>query len=105
MRDWLVLLAVGAGTYLLRAAFLISHRTETPAGFRRALPHIGPAVVGAMVVPALILPGGVISAQAAVPGLVGAAFCWLVWWRSHSTPLALVVGLLTAWAAAAALST
>lgn len=104
MRDWFVLLAVGAGTYLMRVAFLIAHRAAPPAAVARALPHIGPAVLGAMVVPALILPGGSVSTQATVPGLVAAIACWLVWRRSGSTPLALVVGLMTAWAAGAALS-
>jgi branched-subunit amino acid transport protein len=67
---------------------------------RRALPHIGPAVLGSLVVPALVLPGGSLSWQATVPTLVAAAACGLVWWRSRSTPL----GLVTAWAAGAVLA-
>jgi branched chain amino acid efflux pump len=104
MRDWLVLLAVGAGTYLMRVAFLASHRAAPPAAVQRALPFVGPAVLGAMVVPALVLPGGSISIQGTVPALVAAAACGLIWWRFASTPLALLAGLLAAWAAGAALS-
>ena len=103
MREWLVLLAVGAGTYLMRVAFLVSHRTEPPATVRRTLPFIGPAVLGAMVAPALVLPGGSLSIQATVPALVAAAACGLVWWRYASMPLALLAGLLAAWATGAAL--
>lgn len=103
MRDWLVLLSVGVGTYLMRVAFLISHRAAALAAVRRTLPYIGPAVLGALVAPALILPGGNLSLQATMPTLVAAAACGLAWWRTRSTPLALVVGLVTAWAAEAAL--
>ncbi len=101
MRDWLVLLAIGVGTYLLRASFLVANSTEAPPGVERALPYIGPAVLGAMVAPALILPAGAISVAAAVPGLLAAAVCGLAWWRSRSIPLALVAGLMTAWTAEA----
>lgn len=103
MSDWLVLTAVGVGTYLMRVAFLVSRRAAPPAAVRRTLPHIGPAVLGALVVPALILPGGDLSLQATVPALVAAAACGLAWWRTSSTPLALVVGLLTAWLTATVL--
>lgn len=104
MREWLILLAVGAGTYLMRVSFLISHRAAPPAAVQRALPHIGPAVLGAMVAPALILGGGGVSLHATVPALVAAAACALTWWRSGSIPLSLIVGLATAWAGDAALN-
>ncbi|WP_214108637.1 AzlD domain-containing protein [Acrocarpospora catenulata] len=103
MRDWLVLLAVGAGTYLMRVAFLLSHRAAALAAVRRTLPHIGPAVLGALVLPALILPSGSLSLHATAPTLIAAAACVLAWRRTRSTPLALVVGLVTAWTAEAAL--
>lgn len=64
----------------------------------------GPAVLGAMVVPALVLPGGSMSIQATVPTILAAAACGIAFWRSGSMPLALIIGLLTAWAAGAALS-
>ncbi|HEX6871222.1 MAG TPA: AzlD domain-containing protein [Micromonosporaceae bacterium] len=104
MADWLILVAVGVGTYLMRFAFLISHRAAPPASVRRALPHIGPAVLGAMVVPALLLPGGTMSLAVVAPALVAAVACALVWWRTGSTPLALVAGLVTAWVGTAVLS-
>jgi branched-subunit amino acid transport protein len=104
MREWLLLLAVGVGTYLMRVAFLVSHRAEPPAAVQRGLPFIGPAVIGAMVVPALVLPGGSMSMQGTLPALVAAAACGLVWWRFASMPLALLAGLLAAWATGAALS-
>ena len=104
MREWFVLLAVGVGTYLMRVAFLVSHRTTPPATVQRALPFVGPAVLGAMVMPALILPGGSLSLRETVPALVAAAACGLIWWRYASMPLALLAGLLAAWAAGAALS-
>ena len=104
MREWLVLLAVGVGTYLMRVAFLVSQRGAPPATVQRALPFVGPAVLGAMVVPALILPGGSLSMRETVPALVAAAASGLILWRFASMPLALLGGLLAAWTAWAVLS-
>ena len=61
MGDLLALVAIGVGTYLMRAAFLVTARHRPPAPVARALPHVGPAVLAAITVPALVAPHGTVS--------------------------------------------
>ncbi|GAA2882853.1 hypothetical protein GCM10010472_46240 [Pseudonocardia halophobica] len=88
MPELLVLVAVGAGTYAMRAAFLVPARPAPPA-MARVLPHVGPAVLGALVAPALLAPHGAVTVAGTVPGVVAAAGAWLLWRRTRSLPVAL----------------
>jgi branched-subunit amino acid transport protein len=90
MREWLVLLAVGLGTYLMRAAFMVADRARPPESVGRMLPHVGPAVLAAIVVPALVLPHGGLSLGDTGPAFAGAAVCCRAWWRTRSLPAALI---------------
>lgn len=101
MRELLVLLAAAAGTYALRAAFLVTARPTPPGILARLLPPVGPAVLAAIVVPALLAPRGVVSLGDTLPALLGAAAAALVWWRTRSMPWSLFAGLGLAWAAVA----
>ncbi|MFR9804557.1 AzlD domain-containing protein [Pseudonocardia sp. RS010] len=100
MHELLVLVAVAVGTYGMRAAFLVVARPEPPAPLARVLPHVGPAVLGAIVAPALLAPHGAITAADTVPALLAAVGAWALWRRFHSLPIALfgalTLALLTA---------
>ncbi|MCE0766832.1 AzlD domain-containing protein [Pseudonocardia kujensis] len=89
MRELLVLVAVGAGTYVMRAAFLVLARPAPPAPLARVLPHVGPAVLGAIVAPALLAPHGAITVAGTVPALLAAAGAWVLWHRTRNLPIAL----------------
>jgi branched chain amino acid efflux pump len=104
MRDWLVLFAVAGGTYAMRAAFMVSDRAAPPTSVQRMLPHVAPAVLAAVVMPALVLPHGVLSLGETAPALIGAAACCATWWLTRSLPPALIGGLMVAWGASALLS-
>jgi branched-subunit amino acid transport protein len=108
MGDLLTLVVIGLGTYLMRAAFLITVGRRTPAPVARALPHVGPAVLAAITVPVLVAPHGSISLVETVPSLLAAALAWAAWRRTTSLPRALFGGLavwwLTSWALGAGLS-
>lgn len=78
MSTWLVILAVGAVTFLLRASFIVfadPHRF--PLFFRQALAFVPPAVLAAIVAPGLALRGDVVDLTLANPrwiaGLVAIA--------------------------------
>lgn len=100
MRELLILLAAGLGTYALRAAFLATAREQPPGPLARLLPHVGPAVLGAITVPALLAPHGTLSVGDAGPALAAAAVAWVLWRRTRSMPLALFAGLTVSWLAA-----
>jgi branched-subunit amino acid transport protein len=97
MRELLILVAIGLGTYAMRAAFLVTARSEPPAAITRLLPHVGPAVLAAITLPALVAPRGEISIVETLPALLAATAAWLLWRRTASLPLALFGGLALWW--------
>jgi branched-subunit amino acid transport protein len=99
VRELLVLVAVGVGTYAMRAVFLVGARSEPPRAVARVLPHVGPAVLAAIALPALLAPRGTISAAESLPALGAAAVTWILWWRTRQLPVALFGGLGVWWLA------
>lgn len=89
----LVLVVIGLGTYAMRAAFLVTARAQPPEPIARMLPHVGPAVLAAITLPALLAPRGGVTAVDTVPALAAAAVAALLWRRTRSMPLALFAGL------------
>ena len=104
MSELLTLVMIGVGTYAMRAAFLVTARRQPPALVARLLPHIGPAVLAAITLPALIAPHGSISLADTVPALLGAAIAAAVWRGTKSLPVALFGGMALWWLASWALS-
>lgn len=104
MRELLVLVAIGLGTYAMRAAFLVTATREPPARLGRLLPYVGPAVLAAITVPALLAPRGEVSVVATVPSLLAGSAAWVLWRRTKSLPLALFCGLALSWLASWALA-
>jgi branched-subunit amino acid transport protein len=94
-----VLVVIGLGTYALRAAFLVTARPQPPAPLTRTLPHVGPAVLAAITLPALLAPRGAVTVVDTVPALLAAAVAALVWRRTRSLPVSLFAGLLLSVAA------
>jgi branched-subunit amino acid transport protein len=93
MRDWMAIVAVGLGTYLLRASMIVAHRTSSAAEERtpRALGHLTPAVLAALVAPAFLVTDGAVQVQG--PVLLAAVAGGLVAWRTRGIPQVLVTGL------------
>ncbi|GAA1284922.1 hypothetical protein GCM10009609_57640 [Pseudonocardia aurantiaca] len=105
MRELLILVAIGLGTYAMRAVFLLGVRAEPSPAMARLLAHVGPAVLAAITLPALVAPRGEVSVAESLPALGAAAVAWIVWRRTRSLPGALFGGLgswwLVGWALAA----
>jgi branched-subunit amino acid transport protein len=62
VRTWLIILAVSAITFLLRASFIMfadPHRF--PHAFRQALTFVPPAVLAAIVAPGLLMHDGILD--------------------------------------------
>jgi branched-subunit amino acid transport protein len=104
MRDLVILIMIGVVTFLLRGAFLFAPDFSPPATLRRLLPQVGPAVLAAIALPALLGTHGDISLPTATAGLTGALLAGLLWWRAGSIPLALFGGLGAWWLVAVLLS-
>ena len=98
MKTWLVIAAVSAVTYLLRASFIVfadPHRF--PHAFRQALRFVPPAVLAAIVVPGLLMASGTIEVSwrnaRLVAGLVAIAVAMR--WRHPLAPIA--IGMPALW--------
>jgi branched-subunit amino acid transport protein len=99
MVELLALVLIGMGTYAMRAVFLVTARRQPPAPVARLLPHVGPAVLAAITLPALVAPQGTVSFLETAPALLAAAVAFVVWRRFPSLPPALFGGLAVWWLA------
>jgi len=92
-RPWTAILLSAAGTFAMRAAFLVAaHRlAEVPAGVQRVLRQIPPAALASIVALALLRPRHELDLWS--PELAAGAIAGLVCWRTRSTVLTLVVGM------------
>lgn len=90
---WTAILLAGAGTYALRASFLAAARrlVDLPPLTERILRQIPPAVLAALVVPALVRPGGEFDLWQ--PRLLAGVVAALVSWRTRNIALTLVTGM------------
>ena len=92
-RVWASILLAGAGTYLMRASFLLAARrlADVPPGVQRVLRQIPPAALASLVVPALVRPGGELGLLHAE--LAAGAVAAVIGWRTRSTAATLLVGM------------
>lgn len=90
---WLAIVLAGAGTYALRASFLAAARrlVDLPPAVERILRQIPPAVLAALVVPALVRPEG--SLDLWQPQLAAGLIAAVVSWKTRNVALTLVVGM------------
>jgi branched-subunit amino acid transport protein len=99
MSAWLIVIAVGIGTYGARVSFIgaLGHR-RLPAAVERALEYVAPAVFAAIVFPAVFLPEGSIDlAPSTNPRFIAATLAALVAWRLKSVVAVIVVGMGALW--------
>jgi branched-subunit amino acid transport protein len=99
MNLWLLILASGAVVFLSRASFIVfSDPARFPAGFRRALAFVPPAVLAAIVVPGLAMPGGTLEWGFDNPRLYAGLVAALAAWRWRTPLSAIAVGMVALWA-------
>ena len=92
-RVWPVIVISGAGTYAMRASFLAAaHRlADVPPWATRVLRQIAPAALTAIIVPALVRPGGQLDLLQ--PRLLAGLVAALVAWRTGNVGVTLAVGM------------
>jgi len=92
-RVWVAIVLAGAGTFAMRASFLVfAHRlTDVPPQIQRLLRQIPPAALASIVVPALLRPEG--SIDLTQPRLVAGVVAGLVAWRTRNIALTLGAGM------------
>lgn len=96
---WLVIVAAGVGTFALRASFVVLFRRveAVPPRVEGALRYVPPAVLTALVVPAVVVVDGSIAVTPGNERLLAAAVAALVAWRTERVLPTLGVGMAALW--------
>jgi len=98
MSLWLTLLGMGLVTYAIRLSLiLLIGRIELPLIVQRALRFVPPAVLAAIIVPALLLPAGTLDISLGNARLIAGLCAALVAWRTRNILVTIVVGLAVLW--------
>ena len=99
MSDWLIVVIIGAGTYLLRLSFIgVLGTRPMPAWAEQPLRYVAPAVLAALVVPAVVLAeGGADITPLGNPRFLAAVVAGLIAWRLKSVSGVIVGGMGVLW--------
>ena len=92
-RVWMAILVAGAGTYAMRASFLLAadRLARVPPNVERLLRQIPPAALASLVLPALLRPHGELDLFS--PRLLAGVVAAVVAWRTRNVAATLVVGM------------
>jgi branched-subunit amino acid transport protein len=94
MNIWLVMLLGGALTFLMRLSFIyLFGRFDIPAVVKRMLRFVPPAVLSALIAPALFLPNNKLDLGLDNHRLLAGVIAILVAWRTKNTLLTILVGM------------
>ncbi len=95
---WLIVIGMGAVTYALRLSMiLLFDRVAMPDVIRRALRFVPPAVLSALVVPALLAPDPVRHMSVDHARLIAGVLAGAVAWRTKNVFLTIGVGMGLLW--------
>jgi branched-subunit amino acid transport protein len=99
--DWMIFLAVvgmGLITYAVRVSiFLLPAGVELSPRLLRALRYVPAAVLSAIILPELLLPGGTFDLSLGNERLLAGAVAVVVAWRTRNVLLTVAVGMVVLW--------
>ncbi len=99
MTTWLIILSMGAITYLIRLSLIaLLGRVEVPPLVQRALRFVPPAVLSAIVAPELLRPAGTLDLSPGNVRLLAGILAAVVAWRTRNVLLTIAVGMAALWA-------
>jgi branched-subunit amino acid transport protein len=94
MNIWLVMFLGGALTFGMRMSFIyLFGRFEIPAMVKRALRFVPPAVLSAIIAPALFMPNNTFEFSLNNYRLMAGGVAILVGWRTKNTLLTILAGM------------
>lgn len=96
--EWIMILGMMVVTFAVRyPVMVLVSRIPLPAPVFRTLRYVPPAVLAAIIVPSVLLPGGELALTPANPALIGFVVAALVSWRTKNLMLTVVLGMLAFW--------
>lgn len=97
---WVLIVVIGAGTFALRVSMiaLLGRISRTPPALERVLRFIRPAVLAALVAPAVVLLDGEPAFMAPLnPRLVAGTVAIFIAWKTGNVLLTIVGGMGVLW--------
>ncbi len=96
---FLTILGMGLVTYLIRLLPILAvGRLKLPRWALQAMRYIPPAVLTAIIVPDLLLPGGALNLTLGNGRLIAGIVATVVAWRTRNVLLTVAVGMVVLWA-------
>ncbi|MGQ9909726.1 MAG: AzlD domain-containing protein [Candidatus Flexifilum sp.] len=96
--EWLLILGMALVTFSVRyPVMVLVSRMPLPGRVFRALRYVPPAVLAAIIVPAVVRPTGEFDLAPTNPALIGALTAVAVAWRTKNLLLTIVLGMLAFW--------
>jgi branched-subunit amino acid transport protein len=94
LAGWLAILGITATGFATRGSFIVfGARLKLPPPVEQALRYAPAAVLGALIVPALLLQGGHAELSLGNQRLLAGVLAGLVMWRTHSMMATIVAGM------------
>ena len=95
-----IIFVIGIGTYLLRLSFIgIVGDRVMPEWALVPLRFVAPAVLAALIAPAVLLNGGALDVSpSSNPRAIAALVALLLAWKTKNVPAVIAAGLITVWA-------
>ncbi len=94
MNIWVVMILGGLLTFGMRFSFIyLLGRVHVPPLVRRALHFVPPAVLSALIVPALLMPSGTLDLTLGNERWLAGLVAVLVAWRTKSVLLTILAGI------------
>ena len=96
---WMIIVGIGIGTFALRLSFIeaFTWLGTMPSGSERILRFVPPAVMAALVTPALLVMDGSIAVSVGNDRLLAGLVATAVAWRTRSVLMTIAVGMGTIW--------
>ncbi|HEY4386827.1 MAG TPA: AzlD domain-containing protein [Ktedonobacteraceae bacterium] len=98
MMLWLTIISIGIITYGMRLSFIMffGNREMSPR-LLRILRFVPMAVLSAIILPQLVLPGSAIDLSLQNPRWIAGGFAAIVAWRTRNVLLTIAVGMVALW--------
>ena len=94
----LAILGMGVITYLIRLSlFILPERVMLPPWLLRALRYVPAAVLSAIILPELLLPGGTLDISLGNERLLAGLVAAVVAWRTRNVFVIVAVGMIVLW--------
>lgn len=96
---WIAVFVIGIGTFVTRLSFIGAFGERAmPRWMEQPLRYVAPAVMGAIVLPAVVQPDGVIQLLPTVnPRFLAAAIATAVAYKWRNVSLVIAVGMGSLW--------